>query len=83
VPIALRFIASLESEIRVGGRSQKIGASIGAVLIPEDGEKAEEIIHHADLAMYRAKSEDRSSVVFFEPTATYPQETVDLQNPRT
>jgi diguanylate cyclase (GGDEF)-like protein len=71
--IARRLIASLESEIRAGGQSHKIGASIGVALIPADGKKAEEIIHHADLAMYRAKGQDRSSVVFFEPTATLPQ----------
>ena len=54
--IARRFSESLESEIQVGGHSHKIGASIGAALIPDDGSDAEEIIHHADLAMYRAKA---------------------------
>jgi GGDEF domain-containing protein len=68
--IAHRFIASLEGEIQAEGHSHIIGASIGAVLIPDDGANAEEVIHHADLAMYRAKGQDQSSVVFFEPTAT-------------
>jgi diguanylate cyclase (GGDEF)-like protein len=72
--IARRLLASLEGEIRVGGHSYRIGASIGAALIPDDGEEAEEIIHHADLAMYRAKGQDQSSVVFFEPNATYRQQ---------
>jgi diguanylate cyclase (GGDEF)-like protein len=67
--IGRRFIASLEGEIRAGGHLHIIGASIGIVLIPDDGANAEEVIHHADLAMYRAKGQDRSSVVFFEPTA--------------
>jgi GGDEF domain-containing protein len=65
--IARRFGESLDSEIQVGGHSHKIGASIGAALIPDDGSDAEEIIHHADLAMYRAKGQDGSSIVFFEP----------------
>jgi diguanylate cyclase (GGDEF)-like protein len=69
--IARRLIASLEGEICVGEHSYTIGASIGAALIPEDGKDAEEIIHHADLAMYRAKGQDQPSVVFFESTATY------------
>ncbi len=81
--IAGRFITSLASEIRADGRSYEIGASIGAVLFPDDGAKAEEIIHRADLAMYRAKSEDQSSVVFFEPAAIYPQQIVGLKTPRT
>jgi len=79
--LAGRLIESLESEIAAGNRSYKIGASIGVVLIPADGAKAEEIIHHADLAMYRAKCEDRSSVVFFEAAATYPQQTVGMRTP--
>lgn len=76
--IARRFNESLESEIQVGGHSHKIGASIGAALIPDDGSDAEEIIHHADLAMYRAKGQDGSSVVFFEPKETGPKQTDGL-----
>ena len=72
--IARRLIASLEGDIRTGRQSYKIGASIGVALIPDDGTNAEEVIHHADLAMYRAKGQDRSSVVFFDATATYPQQ---------
>jgi diguanylate cyclase (GGDEF)-like protein len=67
--IGLRFIASLQSEIQVGGHSHEIGASIGAALIPDDGTTAEAIIHSADLAMYRAKGQERSSLVFSKSTA--------------
>lgn len=72
--IGLRFIATLANEIRVGGHSHEIGASIGAALIPDDGTTAEEIIHNADLAMYRAKGQDRPSLVFSEPTANHPRQ---------
>ena len=72
--IARRLMASLEGDISTGRQSYKIEASIGAALIPDDGTNAEEIIHHADLAMYRAKEQDRSSVVFFDAAATYPQQ---------
>jgi GGDEF domain-containing protein len=41
-----------------------IGASIGAAMIPDDGAATEDIIHHADLAMYRAEGQDRSSLCF-------------------
>jgi diguanylate cyclase (GGDEF)-like protein len=72
--IGLRFIMTLASEINVGGSTHEIGASIGAAMIPDDGVTTEEVIHHADLAMYRAKGQDRSSLVFFEPPAGYPQQ---------
>jgi len=71
--IGLRFIATLESEIQVGGRLHEIGASIGASLIPDDGKTPDEIIHNADLAMYRAKGQDQRSLVFFEPPSNHPQ----------
>jgi diguanylate cyclase (GGDEF)-like protein len=74
--IGLRFIMTLASEINVGGNAHEIGASIGAAMIPDDGVTTEEVIHHADLAMYRAKGQDRSSLVFFEPAADYPQQVI-------
>ena len=72
--IGHRFIATLASEIRVGEHLHEIGASIGAALIPDHGTTAEEIIHNADLAMYRAKGQDRSSLAFSEPTASHPRQ---------
>jgi diguanylate cyclase (GGDEF)-like protein len=68
--LARRFIASLENEIRAGDHSLIIGASIGVVLIPDDGANAEEVICQADLAMYRAKGQDQSAAVFFEQPRT-------------
>ena len=72
--IGRRFLATLESEIQVGGDSKKIGASIGAALIPDNGTTAEVIIHNADLAMYQAKGKDRPSLVFSERTAKHPRQ---------
>ena len=72
--IGHRFIATLQSEIRAGGHSREIGASIGAALIPDDGTTAEEIIHNTDLAMYRAKGQDGPSLIFSEPTASHPRQ---------
>ena len=79
--IAQRFIASLGSEINVSGQSHAIGASIGTVLIPDDGSTAEDIIHRADLAMYLAKGQGCSSVVFFEPTRSGPLPITNVQKP--
>ncbi|MDJ0514143.1 MAG: GGDEF domain-containing protein [Methyloceanibacter sp.] len=65
--IGQRIMEALDSQIGVSGTSLRIGASIGVALIPQNGSTADEIVHHADLAMYRAKSEDRTALVFFEP----------------
>jgi diguanylate cyclase (GGDEF)-like protein len=72
--IGMRFIATLENEIQVAVHSHKVGASIGAALIPGDGISPGEIIHSADLAMYRAKGQDQSSLVFFEPDLSHPRQ---------
>jgi len=64
--IGLRVIATLERGIQVGGRLYEVGASVGAAIIPDDGTTADEIVHNADLAMYRAKANDEASLVFFE-----------------
>src|ERR1700686_4779095 len=40
--------------------------SIGSGLFPKDGETGEELLKHADAAMYEAKPAGRSTVRFFE-----------------
>lgn len=65
--IGQRFVAALSSDIGVGGRTFAIGVAVGVALYPEDGATAEEIMHHADLAMYGAKGSERSTLQFFPP----------------
>ena len=47
--------------------SHAIGVAVGAALFPKDGDTVEKIMRHADVAMYRAKSQAGSSLVFFNP----------------
>ena len=65
--IGERFIAALSGEVRAGGASHAVGVAIGAALYPKDGDTVEKILRHADVAMYRAKSQTGSSLVFFNP----------------
>src|SRR5690606_21254152 len=43
-----------------------IGASVGIAIAPQDGSTADELMKNADLALYRAKNEGRSTFHFFE-----------------
>lgn len=54
----------------LNGHSVAVTASIGIALIPAHGRTSQELLMHADLAMYEAK-EDRDSVHVFSPNSDY------------
>jgi diguanylate cyclase (GGDEF)-like protein len=54
--IALRMLRLLIEPIEASGNLLSIGGSIGIAIYPADGETADELIRHTDIAMYRAKS---------------------------
>jgi diguanylate cyclase (GGDEF)-like protein/PAS domain S-box-containing protein len=59
-------IISALTEPIYGQRSvASVGASIGAVLMPQDGTSTEQLRENVDLALYRAKQTGRGSVCFF------------------
>ena len=51
-----------------------VQASIGAALFPENGDDADTLLQHADIAMYSAKQEKKDFVLYTEK--------LDQQNPR-
>ncbi len=53
---AERLLESLAEPIVVQDQPFALGASIGVALYPGDGRLPEELMKHADIAMYRAKS---------------------------
>jgi diguanylate cyclase (GGDEF)-like protein len=67
--IGERFILALGDEILAGETTHAIGVAIGASLFPKDGDTVEKVLRHADVAMYRAKAEPGSSLVFFSAIA--------------
>ncbi len=68
--IADRVIRSLALPANLSGRDYQMRASVGVTLFPDDGVDLEEVIRHADLAMYRAKAAGRGRAVFFEHDMT-------------
>jgi diguanylate cyclase (GGDEF)-like protein len=45
-----------------------VTASIGVALFPTHGASLEDVVHEADLAMYRAKARGRDQVVVYGST---------------
>ena len=64
--IALRLIDALKEPVSAGSAKHQIGAGIGIALIPSDATTPAQALRKADLALYRAKEERRSTVRFFE-----------------
>jgi diguanylate cyclase (GGDEF)-like protein len=54
--VAERLRAGFRRPFRLGPRAQSISASVGIALAPEDGADPVELLQHADLAMYEAKT---------------------------
>ncbi|QKK02650.1 MAG: GGDEF domain-containing protein [Pseudomonadota bacterium] len=53
--LAERLAALIQQPLELRGQQLRLSASIGAVVYPDDGQTADELIHAADVWMYRAK----------------------------
>ncbi|AWN72683.1 EAL domain-containing protein [Legionella anisa] len=54
--IAKRILDAINKSLHIGQRDIIISASLGISIYPQDGSTVEELLHNADLAMYRAKA---------------------------
>lgn len=64
--VADRIIKAIGAPMHIGGQQIEIGASVGIAVGPGDGVKTDTLVKNADLALYKAKSEGRSTYHFFE-----------------
>ena len=65
--LARRLIDAMAQPFDLDGHTVHIGTSIGIAVAPFDGDNPETLMRNADLAMYRAKSEGRGTLRYFEP----------------
>jgi diguanylate cyclase (GGDEF)-like protein/PAS domain S-box-containing protein len=63
--VARTLVERLAGPCLLDSRPLRLGASAGIAVYPEDGLDAETLLRNADLAMYRAKQEGRSTFRFF------------------
>ncbi|MBM0207525.1 EAL domain-containing protein [Micromonospora sp. STR1s_5] len=67
--LAERLITCLSEPYLLEGTTRvTLGASIGIAVAPTDGVDVDELLKSADLALYRAKDEGRTTFRFFEPS---------------
>ncbi|WP_334380053.1 MULTISPECIES: EAL domain-containing protein [unclassified Bradyrhizobium] len=65
--LAQGVIDALSEPYEIDGQQAVIGVSIGISVGPGDGSNPDKLLRNADLALYRAKSDGRSTFRFFEP----------------
>jgi diguanylate cyclase (GGDEF)-like protein len=64
--IAERIVKTMTQPFTIDGHQISIGASVGIAIAPQDGTNTDVLMKNADMALYRAKSEGRSTYHFFE-----------------
>ncbi|CAN1724035.1 diguanylate cyclase [Hyphomicrobium sp. 1Nfss2.1] len=64
--LAQRVIDTVSEPYMIEGHALTVGATIGIAVAPTDGEDADRLLRNADLALYRGKSEGKSTFRFFE-----------------
>jgi diguanylate cyclase (GGDEF)-like protein len=64
--LAEQLLTALVGDIEIAGRQVRIGVSIGIACSPADGNDPTTLLANADIALYRAKSEGRNAIRFFE-----------------
>jgi diguanylate cyclase (GGDEF)-like protein len=67
VQVAKKLHAALEEPFALEGLTLDVEASIGVAIYPEHGSDPDELLQHADIAMYIAK-ETHAGFVLFDPT---------------
>jgi diguanylate cyclase (GGDEF)-like protein len=63
--VANKIITAMQESIVLGDSSLNVSTSIGIAIYPQDAKSAEDLVKHADMAMYKAKEAGRNNFKFF------------------
>ncbi|MBI5750889.1 MAG: diguanylate cyclase, partial [Hydrogenophilales bacterium] len=66
-PLVKRLLSAMAKPFVVEQNALHVGISIGIAIYPEDGMLREDLMRHADVAMYHAKQNQRG-LAFYDPT---------------
>jgi diguanylate cyclase (GGDEF)-like protein len=68
ITVAGRLLDALAAPFLIQGRELLVGVSIGIAAARPSGERADELLRNADVAMYTAKATGKHRFAVFEPT---------------
>jgi diguanylate cyclase (GGDEF)-like protein/PAS domain S-box-containing protein len=66
--VAAKILDNLRKPFEIDGQPIHISVSIGIVIYPGDGDSIEELLRHADIAMYQVKSIAKDGYYFYDHT---------------
>jgi diguanylate cyclase (GGDEF)-like protein len=67
VELAERIRETIRKPMMIDGHELAVDTSIGIALAPRDGTEPDQLLKHADLALYCVKADGRGAYRFFEP----------------
>ncbi|MDX9884476.1 putative bifunctional diguanylate cyclase/phosphodiesterase [Thauera sp.] len=65
-PVLARLLQAASAPVSIAGAALQVSASIGVTIYPEDVSDAEQLLRHADQAMYQAKQAGRNRYHVFD-----------------
>jgi diguanylate cyclase (GGDEF)-like protein/PAS domain S-box-containing protein len=65
--VADKFLECLQQAFFLDGHEVYISASIGIAIYPTDGESMDDLLRHADIAMYQVKADGKNGYSFYNP----------------
>lgn len=68
--LAQQLCTALSTPFVVGQTELLITATVGVSVYPQDGDAADQLVRHADTAMYRAKRQGRNTICHYSPDMT-------------
>ncbi len=69
-----KILHTLQPTLAVAGHEVSVEGSIGIAVYPEDGSNASDLLKHADLALYAAKSAGRGTTHFYNTSLRHQSE---------
>ena len=66
LPVLNRLLQATSSQVTIGDIKLQVSASIGVTSYPYDSSDADQLIRHADQAMYKAKQAGKNQYHFFD-----------------
>jgi diguanylate cyclase (GGDEF)-like protein/PAS domain S-box-containing protein len=66
--VADKFLECLHLPFDLDGHEVHISASIGIAIYPGHGESIDELLRHADIAMYQVKGQGKNGHAFYDPS---------------